>query len=210
MNVNNKKKFDSEKLEPLSKRKISLRKEEKHKLNPFVLKAIKDVEENYTTKKKMIFSSNKEVHHQVVSSDGELIGVSAFLQKIEVDEKQFTKIYVNELKVMFNLSSSAIKVFAYIQSVLQPNEDKVAVLFDECMGYCFCSETSVLRGLDELTKKKIIARYATGSIYFINPLIFFNGNRITYIKQIIKKSKQEPVAVDLFDETKTTPLSKLP
>ena len=46
---------------------------------------------------------------------------------------------------------------------------------------------NILSGLAELLEASIIARSQESSLYFINPAIMFNGNRITFAKSYIKK-----------------------
>lgn len=64
------------------------------------------------------------------------------------------------------------------------------------------SDTSVFKGLAMLLSSEIIARGKTDYIYFINPLIFFNGNRISFTKTYVKKQKKaeiDPSQQSLFE-----------
>ena len=55
-------------------------------------------------------------------------------------------------------------------------------------------------GFASLVKAGIIARSEMPNMYFINPLIVFNGNRITFAKTYIKKQKANPNQVSLLDQ----------
>jgi hypothetical protein len=41
--------------------------------------------------------------------------------------------------------------------------------------------------LAELLAAEIIARSTASSLYFINPIVMFNGNRLTFAKTYVKK-----------------------
>ena len=53
------------------------------------------------------------------------------------------------------------------------------------------SDTSIRIGLTNLLKNEIIARGRNDSLYFINPMVAFNGNRITFAKTYVKKQKSK-------------------
>ena len=58
---------------------------------------------------------------------------------------------------------------------------------DDCMEYTqYKSDTSIRIGLTNLLKNEIIARGRNDSLYFINPMVAFNGNRITFAKTYVK------------------------
>ena len=46
---------------------------------------------------------------------------------------------------------------------------------------------AVLAGLAELVKAEIIARGPADNLWFINPLIVFNGDRVTFAKTYVRK-----------------------
>lgn len=51
------------------------------------------------------------------------------------------------------------------------------------------SDTSIRIGLTNLLENKIIARGRKAVFYYINPMVVFNGNRITFAKTFVKKIK---------------------
>jgi len=53
------------------------------------------------------------------------------------------------------------------------------------------SKANVMSGLGELLEADIIARSTESSLYFINPIVMFNGNRLTFAKSYIKKKLVE-------------------
>ena len=63
---------------------------------------------------------------------------------------------------------------------------------DDCMEYTqYKSDTSIRIGLTNLLKNEIIARGRNDSLYFINPMVAFNGNRITFAKTYVKNRSQK-------------------
>ena len=68
------------------------------------------------------------------------------------------------------------------------------IYFDlqECLAYTkYNSKTMVYRGLAELVNGGIIARGKNDNVYFINPLIIWNGDRARFVTEYVKKSKKK-------------------
>lgn len=171
-----------------------------YKENPFVNEMIDTVKIKHKTK--LLRSPNKDTQLMVVNSDSEILGHSAFLQRIEVDEHKFAKLYIDQLASLWELKTPSIKILSYILSVLKPNEDRVYFDINECLEYCGWTGTqSVYNGLLGLVNSKIIARTEKSHFYFINPSVIFNGSRVTFITQYVKKKKQEnPNQISLLDQ----------
>ena len=67
------------------------------------------------------------------------------------------------------------------------------MFLDDCMEYTgYKSDTSIRIGLTNLLQNEIIARGRHESLYFINPMVTFNGNRITFAKTYVKKKSNIP------------------
>ena len=123
---------------------------------------------------------------------GEVLGHTQFIRQIEVDEQQFAKLYLSNFSSFFDLKPQAIKVFGYILNQLVPNRDEFMFFIDDCMEYTqYKSDTSIRIGLTNLLKNEIIARGRNDSLYFINPMVAFNGNRITFAKTYVKNRSQK-------------------
>ena len=159
--------------------------------NPFVENAIQKVEENTVSKRRFIKGS-KGIESTIVNSDGEITGTTAFLQQVEVDEEKFAKLYLSQFAAFWDLSKPAIRVFGYIiTNCLIPNKDIFYVDKEEALGYTgYSSERYILTGLSVLCEHGIIARSKNSFKYFINPLVVFNGNRVTFAKTYVRKKKK--------------------
>ena len=69
------------------------------------------------------------------------------------------------------------------------------IVFDrkKCMEYTkYKSEKAIYKGLAELVAAEVIARGPADNLWFINPLIVFNGDRASYTREIIKKKRTQP------------------
>ncbi|MEN5059090.1 RepA protein [Sphingobacterium kitahiroshimense] len=179
---------------------------EKNTENPFIKQAVEQVQSNVVKKYKAAGSTNKKAILQAYdSSTGEILGHTQFIRQIEVDEQQFAKLYLSNFSAFFDLKPQAIKVFGYILNQLVPNKDEFIFDREECMEYTgYKSDKSVFIGLTSLLNNDIIARGKTDYRYYINPMIAFNGNRITFAKTYIKKQKAtkltDPNQMSLLDQ----------
>lgn len=189
---------------------------EKNTENPFLKKAVEQVENSIVKKYKSATKTGQNaILHALDPNTGELVGHTQFIRQIEVDEEQFAKIYLSNFSAFFDLKPQAIKVFGYILNNLLPNKDFFYFNLEDCMNFTdYKSDTSIRIGLTNLLKNEIIARGKTDYIYFINPMVFFNGNRISFTKTYVKKKKLDvhpnQTALDFDDEKTPYKLPEIP
>jgi len=177
-----------------------------YKDNPFIEKAISDIK----TVKKMQFVQpakgggleRAEVQMMVGEKTGEVNGHSMFVRFVEVDEEKFAKVYLSQFEVFWELPQSAIRVFGYILSKLKPKQDVFEFIMDEAKEYTqYKSHHPINAGLFALSRVGIIAKSHLAWRYFINPLVVFNGDRVTFAKTYLKKKKeQNPNQLNLLNE----------
>ena len=159
--------------------------------NPFVESALKEIQEN-TVKKVQYINGSRSAENVVVNQDGEIIAQSRFVRYIEVDEEKFAKIYLSQFGAFWDLSKTAIKVLGYVLNNLIPNKDIVYIDIQDAMKYTgYREEKSLYKGIAELVNADIIARSTSYIKYFINPLIFFNGDRVTFATTYVKKRRSK-------------------
>lgn len=148
--------------------------------NPFLDDTIQHIEKGDRV---MIYSGKSP--DVIVNSDGEVTGSVVMARRIKVDKAQFTKVYRTGLANWYDLSKSAIRVFAYVVEVLKPNRDSIDFDLDKCKKFTgYTSKNTITNALSELIGNKFLARGSNPYKYYINPTIFFNGSRITFIEQI--------------------------
>ena len=83
---------------------------EKNIENPFLKEAVEQIQQNIVKKYKNSSGSSRNAILQAVNAEGELVGHTSFIQQIEVDEQQFTKLYLSQFSSFFNLNSQGIRV----------------------------------------------------------------------------------------------------
>lgn len=189
-------------------KKIGIKEFPKCLENPFVDDTMGEIK--WKTKNQVLKSKNGEVANIVVGNDGEIAGHSVFMRQIEVDEDKFAKLYLSQLELFWELKPSAIRVFGYLLNALRPNEDRIYVDFDECQKYTkYSNKRMLFDGFASLMDAKIIARSHMFNMFYINPIVIFNGSRITFAKTYIKKKKQlmlpNPNQTSLLDQPGVTP-----
>jgi len=167
----------------------------KNSENPFLKDAVEQIQQNVVKKYKTASNTDQKAILQAYDpNSGEILGHTQFIRQIEVDEEQFTKLYLSNFSAFFDLKPQAMKVFGYILTTLIPNKDEFYFDREDCMEYTgYKSDKSVFIGLASLLNNEIIARGKTDYRYFINPMVAFNGNRITFAKTYVKKQKTKEV-----------------
>jgi len=88
----------------------------------------------------------------------------------------FTDTELNSIYI--NLSEISFKLLFYIFRILQNNEDIVKIntkKFMELSG--IKSRSTIYKGIDELCRYGFISPFPKQGYYWINPFMFFKGNR---------------------------------
>ncbi len=161
---------------------------EKYRANPFTETMLDGIK----IKRKQIFAGKGD--HLLVSQEtGEIDGHTTFMKVKQVDPEKFVKLYLSSLENFFELTTNAIRVLSYVFSITKPNQDGVLFDLEDAMKYTgYKAKATINRALDQLIENHFIARSRHASNYYINPVIFFNGDRITFANRYIKtKNPQE-------------------
>lgn len=176
---------------------------ESNKENPFLKQAVEQIQNNIVKKYKTATKTGESAILQAIDTKtGELLGHTQFVRQVELDEEKFTKVYLSQFSAFFDLKPQALRVFGYILNQLIPNRDEFIFILEDCMKYTsYKSDTSIRIGLSSLLLNNIIARGRADNLYFINPMVTFNGNRVTFARTYIKKKKIEvdPNQTNLLD-----------
>lgn len=163
--------------------------------NPFLPKAIPEMKGHFTRALvNAAGADQKAVLNAFDPSTGEVLGNTTFVRRKIVDDDKFTKLYLAQFEAFFDLSQAGIRVFGYFMTCMKPSRDMVVFDKEACMAYThYTSSSSIYRGIAELLNCSIIARGWTDGIFFVNPLIVWNGNRVTFVTQYEKKSKSKQI-----------------
>lgn len=125
----------------------------------------------------------------------------AGIHRIEyVDEDQFVKLFTGNLTVFFNLSHTSQKLLHCLLDELQkhPNAEGIWLPWFTVEDFAAktnlkISRTSFQRSLKEMLEKGFIAESENQNFYWINPHLFFNGDRMTFITEYRKAEKMKDV-----------------
>lgn len=132
---------------------------------------------------------------------GEVAGVSAIRQIEEKDDVEFVKVFSDGVKATFGLSRTAARVFQIILDLYQKTP-MVGGYADSVDVYWFgdgvsgvdagMSERTFQRGLKELLTQRFLWPKTPNS-FWVNPALFFKGNRVMFIKEYRRKAQPEPL-----------------
>jgi len=172
-----------------------------HETNPYLAALI------VPTRNKTVQVGNAKDFSMVNTDTGE--EHSMFIgTKQAVDKEQFRKIFKGQIQALFCLSGAGIKVFGYLLDALHVSKDQVLFDLKDCMKFTgYTSKQSIYVGVGELLKNNFIARTPKAYTFFINPAIFFNGNRLVMVNEyVVQQDKKTPLSkpqLDLFTERDT-------
>lgn len=151
----------------------------------------------------------------IVDSDtGQTEDLAEVVMVREVDDQQFVKLFTANLKVFFDLSPVAMKLLQVVLHQVQrtPNHDQIMLNLALVEAYFTSthqsplSKTSFHRGIRELLDKKFLAESVLTGLYFINPHLFFNGDRVRFVQEFRRK-RADKVHGRLVNEMQTAALA---
>jgi hypothetical protein len=140
-------------------------------------------------------------------STGEVSGAAVIRVVEEKDDAEFVKVFAAGVAAAFDLNRTAYRVF---QAVLQEYErtpmnggfaDTVELFWfgDGLSGRNIdMSEKTFQRGLKDLLAKGFLAPKSS-SVFWINPALFFKGDRVAFVKEYRRRrvANDEAVRTDL-------------
>ena len=127
----------------------------------------------------------------VDGESGEVVAASVIHQIQDMDSDQFVKVFAAGIAAAYDLGRTGQRVF---QAILQKYEETpmhggfadavYLVWFDQGLSgqSIGMSEKTFNRGLRELLDKSFIAARTPG-IYWVNPALFFKGDRVMLVKE---------------------------
>ncbi len=132
-----------------------------------------------------------------IGDGGEVLAHSGVHVVREVDETEFLKLYTKNVKAIFDLKPSAQRVLEYLMVELQktPNADAIYLAWIGAEDYFSehhvkMSRSSFYNALKALIDKGFLAESTRTNMFWFNPNLFFNGNRMTFIHEYRKKPKE--------------------
>ena len=181
-----------------------------YKMNPFVFEKELKIE---TKTRNLTVRKGTELVNKDNADESESY-FSNIVQKKEVDKEEFIKLFTSQIKVYFDLTKTAHKIFLIILALYQKEIGKDYVLLTckkaQNIAKTLDFELSspiFYRGIKELIEKKIIAKSVDKIVFYINPAVFFNGDRARFVTEVIKK-KEEIEKNQLLQELEDTSKNK--
>lgn len=157
---------------------------ELHETNPFMT----DVSNMKTRRKTVTVKSGKAILDQ---KTGVLEDVAEIVSVHRVDNEQFVKVFTSNLKQFFNLKPTAYRMVQVLLHQLgkTPQRDTVYLNMTVAERYFTeteqkgVSKTAYYNAMRELIDKQFIAESTDPNLYWINPTLFFNGDRVRFVKE---------------------------
>ena len=122
-------------------------------------------------------------------------GVLTVSQELERDEQEFVKLFRAGLEEAFDLTPTGRKVLQLVLRACDESpmgSDRIYLHFMEGDGPSPISRQTWLRGLKELVLKQFIAPVKDKpNLFWINPHLFFKGDRVRLVKEFIKRKNEE-------------------
>jgi hypothetical protein len=133
----------------------------------------------------------------VSDGQGGEVKTAEIREVITVDNEQFIKLFVSNLNVFFDLKPTTMKLVTAVISELSDkkyiNGDQIYLNYKTVCDYFekhnskAMAKTSYMLALAEMTEKGMIAPSNLPNLFYINPAIFFNGDRIRFVTEIRRK-----------------------
>jgi hypothetical protein len=125
-----------------------------------------------------------------ISEDGEEITHSGVHLIKHVDKEEFVKLYTKNMKVFFDLKPTSQKLLQSVLGFVQKNPgcDAIYLHWFEVDAYMKANELKMSKAsfhnaMREMLGKGFLAESEAPNQYWINPHLFFNGDRMTFINE---------------------------
>jgi hypothetical protein len=123
---------------------------------------------------------------------GEVTNVNAIYQRKLVDSERFAKVYLDGLTKTFGLTKTSLRVFQSILKLCEKDTDSLWLNFMTVSKLDNeLSERTFYRGLRELIQHEFIAYSDIPNKFWINPHLFFNGDRVKFITEYVRLTPRE-------------------
>ena len=155
-----------------------------HEQNPF----LPELSGMKTRRKRVTVKSDKAI---VDTKTGEVENVAEVVSVQNVDNEQFVKVFTSNLRSFFNLKPSTYRLVQVLLYQIGQAPQKGAVYLNLSVAERYFEQTdqkpvskaTFHNSIKELIKKGFIAESPDPNLYWINPTLFFNGDRVRFVKE---------------------------
>lgn len=163
------------------------------KTNPF----LEEVSSYRRGIKRTVVKSNKAL---LDLETGEIEDGAEIVQQVQVDSEQFVKLYTADLKKFFSLTPKSQRILQLVLLQVQKHKGADSIMLNVPVMVDFFetrnenppARQTFYLAIEEMISKGFLARSAFSSdMFYINPAIFFNGDRVRLVKeyQIIRRQE---------------------
>ena len=158
------------------------------KENPF----LDGVGYNQKRRTEVLFDGRQAV---IQSDTGEVLEDHLAVARVRtVDSDQFVKLYLANLHIFFELGRPAQRVAEFVLHQVGHRaigRGEVLLAYGEYEDYFAGrgggTRQTFMRGVQELAAKNLIAKSTTAQVWWINPAVMFNRDRVRFITEIRRK-----------------------
>ena len=141
------------------------------------------------------------------TTTGEVEDVAEIVSVHRVDNEQFVKIFTSNLKQFFNLKPTTYRMVQVLLHQLGRARDRDTVYLNVSVAEQYfistdqnpISKASYYNAMRELIQKGFIAESTNPNLYWINPALFFNGDRVRFVKEY-RNTDWRQQQLDLADQ----------
>lgn len=126
--------------------------------------------------------------------DGQQIDVAQVVRVRQVDTDRFVKVFVNHLAGFYDLTPTSMRLLTVLLHVVSDARfrDTDQIVLTEAIaretmkeqGQKPLSSASYYRAINELIASGFIAPTETPPLFFINPAVLFNGDRVRFVTEL--------------------------
>lgn len=184
----------------------------RHARNPFLDSLVLETKKKFSRQEAGVFMTGNAMRNRT----GEHVETAEITRVTMVDKAKFVKIYIQELRHFFDLKPSTQKVLQVVLTELQKRKDRDLVYLDyrhaieyftgtgeAATGSPIMSKPTFHTCLRELIDKEFIAESTYQNQYFINPRLFFNGDRIRLVREYrVRNEEQGELPLEFHEDEK--------
>lgn len=137
---------------------------------------------------------------------GVIDGTAEMTKRVVVDREEFLKVFQAQVGLFFNLDSPGIKVLTslWVEASRKPGEHRLYITPQSVNRIAkvhggSVSRATFYRGRANLIENGFIAASEDQHLYWINPAIFFNGDRLKLVQEFVRPPAVAAPGED-FDE----------
>lgn len=160
-------------------------------INPF----IPDIADDIVEKKTRKVAGYK--FQDVVNPDTGEVDTQTMLvlgTRKEVDKAEFAKLFKDSFASFYGLSKSSLILLDYIMDNIRYNNDRICLVVIDVVEQKGMGYSTVYRSIAQLIENKLLAKADRNGCYYINPKVFFKGDRIILFNEYINKdAKANPI-----------------